>query len=163
MIRTLRLAAALFTLAIPALVAAAASADSNPIPFTASFSGSAAISSPVLTSFTGKGVATHMGAIATQGHADITGPDPSCLGGVANVNLETLKAANGDTLTIRSQDVACPTGPGVYHGTGQWMVIAGTGRFSDTRGQGSYDGSADFNGGTFTINLTGTLVLTDGA
>lgn len=98
-----------------------------------------------------------MGRIETGGRAYISGPDSSCPGGVANLNVEMLTAANGDTLTISSQDVACPTGPGRYHGTGQWTVIGGTGRFSETTGQGSYDGSADFNAGTFVIDLTGAL------
>jgi hypothetical protein len=160
MIRKLHLAAVTFlALATPGLGAASASAASSPIPFTASFSGSAAITSPTTTSFSGTGTATQMGRIASQGHVDITGSDPSCPGGVANVNTETLTAANGDRLTITSQDVACPTGPGEYHGTGHWTVTSGTGRFSNATGQGSYDGTADFNAGTFVINLTGAIAL----
>jgi hypothetical protein len=157
------LTATVLALASAAGGAASASAASAPIPFRASFSGSAAIASPVLTTFAGAGIATQMGTVSTRGHADITGPDPSCPGGVANINYETLTAANGDTLTIRSQDVACPTGPGQYHGSGLWSVIGGTGRFSETTGKGSYDGSADFAAGTFTINLTGTLTLANAA
>lgn len=136
----------------------AGAAGSQQIPFNASFSGTAT-SSPDSSSFVGKGNATHMGHITTSGVADNFRPDGSCPGGVANTNTETLTAANGDTLTITSQDVACPTAPGVYHGAGQWTVTGGTGRFGDASGHGSYDGSANFNAQTFTINLTGTLVM----
>jgi hypothetical protein len=158
MIKKLQLAAlTLLTFATLGLAPGSASANSSPIPFRASFSGSAAITSPTTTSFAGTGVATEMGRIANQGHVEITGSDPSCPGGVANVNVETLTAANNDTLTVTSQDVACPAGPGLYHGSGQWTVTGGTGRFNRASGEGSYDGSADFNAGTFTINLTGNV------
>ena len=151
------LAATLLGLGALALGTSAASAAGNQVPFKASFSGSAAITSQTTTSFAGTGIASHMGRIVSEGHADITGSDGSCPGGVANVNAETLVAANGDTLTITSQDVACPTGPGRYHGTGRWTVTGGTGRFDSASGQGTYGGNADFTAGTFTITLTGTL------
>lgn len=138
----------------------AASAQTHPLPFSATFSGAAAFTSQTTTSFTGAGNATHMGQIVTMGYALITGSDNTgCAGGIANTNVETLTAANGDALTITSVDVACPTGPGQYHGTGHWVVTAGTGRFSDARGDGSFDGNSDFGAGTFAIRLTGTVVL----
>jgi hypothetical protein len=155
-----RTAVTILSLGIAGLSASAASAASSQIPFRASFAGSGEQTSQTTTAFQGSGTATHLGRIATDGHVLITGfDDSSCPGGVPNINVETLTAANGDTLTITSQDVACPTAPGVYHGTGQWTVTAGTGRFSDAAGHGSYDGSADFNAGTFYIDLTGTLRL----
>ena len=141
--------ATLLGLGALALGTSAASAAGN--------SGSAAITSQTTTSFAGSGIASHLGRIVSEGHADITGSDGSCPGGVANFNVETLVAANGDELTIASQDVACPTGPGRYHGTGRWKVTGGTGRFDNATGQGTYDGNADFTAGTFTITLTGTL------
>lgn len=100
-----------------------------------------------------------MGRITSDGHANISGSGDSCAGGLANVNVEVLTAANGDTLTVTSDDVACPTGPGQYHGTGQWQVTGGTGRFSDTTGFGSLNGSLDFNTGTFTVDLTGSISM----
>lgn len=158
MIKRIRIAgAALLALGALALGTSAASAASSQVPFKATFSGRAEILDPTTSGFTGAGTATHMGRIATEGRAYISGLNSSCPGGVANLNVETLTAASGDTLTISSQDVACPTGPGLYHGTGQWTVTGGTGRFSGATGQGTYDGSADFNAGTFTIDLTGGL------
>ena len=152
----------LATVGLLLLFTASAAAGSHAVPFKADFSGTATTSQSS-SSFVGAGNASHMGHITTNGVADGFRPDSSCPGGVANTNTETLTAANGDTLTITSQDVACPTAPGVYHGTGQWTVTGGTGRFSGAGGQGSYDGSADFNAHTFTIDLTGTLVMSSGA
>ena len=140
----------------------AASASGRGSPFQAHFSGAAQITTATTTSFIGSGMATRTGRITTNGGADITGSDSSCPGGVANTNFETLTTPDGDTLTLSSQDVACPTGPGTYHGTGHWSITGGTGRFDGAIGQGSFDGSSDFNEGTFTITLTGTLTMQDG-
>jgi hypothetical protein len=138
----------------------AASAQTHSLPLNATFSGAAAFTSQTTTSFTGAGTAILMGQIATVGHALITGSDnTNCTGGIANTNVETLTAANGDTLTISSADVACPTGPGQYHGTGHWVLTGGTGRFSDASGDGSFEGNSDFEAGTFAIQLTGTVVV----
>jgi hypothetical protein len=155
------LGAAAMLVAVGTLLAPdAASAQTYPLPFNATFSGAAAFTSPTTTSFSGAGYATHMGQILTIGHALITGSDnTNCAGGIANTNTETFTAANGDTLTITSADVACPTGPGQYHGTGHWVVTGGTGRFSDASGDGSFDGNSDFGAGTFAIHLTGSVVV----
>lgn len=98
-----------------------------------------------------------MGAITTQGQAVIEGPSDSCPGGIVNVNTEILTDNDGNTLTIVSEDVACPVAPGLLHGTGQWTVVAGTGRFSGATGSGSLDGYADFIVGTFDVTLSGTV------
>ena len=58
--------------------------------------------------------------------------------------------------------MACPNSPGKYHGTGHWAVTGATGRFHAAAGQGSFDGNSDFNAGTFTMTLTGTLALPEG-
>jgi hypothetical protein len=158
--KELRLSAAtLLALGTLGLGAISASAANQQVPLKATFAGSAQRTSQTTVAFSGTGNATQMGRITTDGHVDITGSDSSCQGGVANVNVETLTGANGDKLTISSQDVACPTGPGQYHGTGKWTVTGGTGKFSDATGQGSFDGHSDFNAGTFTTTLTGALDL----
>ena len=133
------------------------SAASDQHSFTGSYSGGVAFTGPTTVTFSGMGIATSLGSSATQGHADITGPDSSCPGGIANVNYETLTAANGDSLTITSDDVACPISPNVFHGTGHWVVVGGTSRFSGTAGQGHIDGHSDFNQGLFSFQWTGTL------
>jgi len=130
--------------------------------FRATLAGSVAMTSQTTLSFIGAGTATQMGRITNAGSIVITGSDPSCPNAIANVNTETLTTAGGDTLTIVSQDIACPTGPGTVHGTGQWHVTGGTGRFAGTTGTGVADGGADFNAGTFTMNLTGTLEMSHG-
>jgi hypothetical protein len=126
--------------------------------FNARYSGSAAFTSPTTTSLIGTGTATDMGRVSTQGNVDITGSTSSCPGGLANVDTETLTSANHrNTLTIVNQGVACLTGPNQYHCTGQWTVTGGTGKFSDATGHGKFDGFSDYNKGTFSISLTGTV------
>jgi hypothetical protein len=140
----------------------ASAVANNSIPFNASFSGTAVLTSQTSATFTGTGNATHLGQITTVGDAVVTGVSETPCGGLdanTNVNTETLTAANGDTLTIASDDIGCRTGQYQYHGTGNWTVTNGTGRFSDASGEGSFDGHSDFAAGTFAIDLTGTLVL----
>jgi hypothetical protein len=129
--------------------------------FKASFSGTALPSAPNVVSFTGSGSATLMGRITTQGQAAIEGLSDSCPGGIANVNTEILTDNDGDTLTIVSDDVACPVAPGLLHGTGRWTVSGGTGRFSGATGSGSLDGYSNFNTGTFNVTLAGTVTSSD--
>jgi hypothetical protein len=156
--KKLRIAAAtLLALGTLGLSAFPASAAGHQHRFKASYSGRARLISQTTASFIGIGRATQMGRITTDGLVVVTGPDSSCPGGLANVNVETLTAANGDKLTITAQDVACPTGPGRFHGTGHWTVTGGTGRFSDAAGQGSIEGGSDFNAGTFSITLKGHI------
>ena len=127
------------------------------VPFGGSYSGTAAFTSATTITFSGTGVATYLGRGANEGHVIVTGQDSSCPGGIANVNDETLTAANGDTLLLTSYDVACPTSPGVLHGTGHWVVTGGTGNFSGASGQGTIEGHSDFNQGVFAFRLTGTI------
>jgi hypothetical protein len=132
-------------------------AGAQETPFRGSYSGTAAFTSATTITFSGTGIATHLGNGANEGHVVVTGPESSCPGGIANINYETLTAANGDTLLLTSYDVACPISPGVLHGTGHWVVTGGTGRFSGASGQGTIDGHADFNQGVFSFQFTGTL------
>ncbi len=139
------------------LVGNSASAAGTQVPFQASYSGTAAFTSATTALFTGKGIATHLGSSTNENHITVSGPS-SCPGGFANINVETLTAANGDTLVLTGDhDQACPTGPNAFHGTGHWTVTGGTGRFAGATGQGTFDGSADFNQGTFSFQLTGTI------
>lgn len=140
----------------------AAYASQPQVPFKATLAGIAAMTSQTTVSFTGTGIASHMGRITNAGRVVFTGSDPSCPNAIANVNTETLTTNAGDTLTIVSKDVACPTGPGAFHGTGQWHVTGGTGRLAGTTGHGTADGGADFNAGTFTFTLTGTIAVPNG-
>jgi hypothetical protein len=132
-------------------------AGTHEVPFMGSYSGTAAVTSATTLTFSGTGIATLLGTGANEGQVVITGPDSSCPGGIANINYETLTAANGDTLMLTSYDVACPISPGVLHGTGHWVVTGGAGRFSGASGQGTIEGHADFNQGVFSFQLTGTI------
>jgi len=144
-------------------VNSASAAADHQVPFRAFYSGTAVFtpattSQPAHALFTGTGIASHLGLSTNVNHITVTGPATSCPGGFANINVETLTAANGDTLELTGpHDVGCPTHPGVVHGTGQWTVTGGTGRFAGATGQGTFVGGADFNRGTFSFQLTGTI------
>jgi hypothetical protein len=143
------------TAAAPPLIVAA----NDQVPFKALMLGSAAFTDPTTAEFQGSGHATHLGLFTFGGVALLSPSTGSCPGGpnVPNVHTETLTAANGDELVIQMVNVACPTGPYTYRGIGQWTVLSGTGRFQDVTGQGTNEGHADFEGGTFVMALTGTL------
>jgi hypothetical protein len=132
-------------------------ASAHQVPFSASYSGTAILTSPTSATFSGMGTATHLGTSTNEAYSVVTGPDSSCPGGLANNHYETLTAANGDTLSLISYDVGCPMGPGQFHGIGHWVVTGGTGRFSGATGQGSFDGHSDFNLQVFALQLTGTI------
>jgi hypothetical protein len=134
-----------------------AAASAQQVPFSASYSGTAILTSPTSATFSGTGIATYLGASTNQGNSVVTGPDSSCSGGLANDHYETLTAANGNTLSLISYDVACPVSPGQFHGTGHWVVTGGTGRFSGASGQGTFNGHSDFNQGVFSFQLTGAI------
>lgn len=143
-----------------------ASRESSQIPFKATFSGRSDQPSPTTILLDGSGTASHLGRVTNDGHVSVTGLSNDCTEGVTATNVEILTAANGDTLTITSHDVTCPTPPGQtsnYHGTGHWTVTGGTGRFSRTSGSGSFDGIADLQGHTFTVTLDGSLDLGEGS
>ena len=147
-----------FTLGL--LVLGPATAADNGVPFKARLSGAAAFTSPTTVEFHGAGQATHLGSFVAGGAAILDPPTGSCPGGVPgipNVHTETLTAADGDELVVRMVNVGCPTGPFTFHGTGQWTVLSGTGRFEHATGQGTNEGNADFETGTFELVLTGTV------
>jgi hypothetical protein len=135
----------------------ASAAGTHQVPFQASYSGTAAFTSATTALFTGTGIARHLGRSTNVNHITVSGP-ASCPGGFANINVETLTAANGDTLVLTGDhDQGCPIGPNAVHGTGDWTVTGGTGRFAGATGQGTFDGVADFNQGTFSFQLAGTI------
>ncbi len=129
------------------------------VPFKAFMSGSAAFTSPTTVEFQNTGLATHLGRFVASGVAVLDASTGSCPGGpnVPNVHTETLTAANGDQLVIQMVNVACPTGPYTFRGTGHWTVLSGTGRFQNATGQGTNEGHVDFESSTFVMVLTGTL------
>ena len=137
---------------------AAYAAHTQMVPFSGSYSGAVSFAVNRTPLFNGIGISTHMGRGTSDGYVVVTSVTPG--GDIVNDNYETLTAANGDTLTILSHDVASPilTMPGWYHGMGQWSVTGGTGRFKDATGKGTLDGiSHPIPGGTFNFQITGTI------
>ena len=136
----------------------ASAAAGHQVPFRASYSGTAAFTSATTALFTGTGIASHLGRSTNVNNITVLSGPVSCPGGFANKNVETLTAANGDKLMLTGpHDVGCSIRPGVVHGTGDWTVTGGTGRFAGATGQGTFDGGANFNTGTFSFQLTGTI------
>ena len=137
----------------------ASAAAGHQVPFRASYSGTAAFNSATGTAlFTGTGIASHLGRSTNVNNITVWSGPVSCPGGFANINVETLTAANGDKLVLTGDhDQGCPAGPNAVHGTGDWIVTGGTGRFAGATGQGTFVGGADFNQGTFSFQLTGTI------
>src|SRR5439155_23603111 len=81
-----------------------------------------------------------------------------------NVNTETLTSLDdGDQLVIELNDASCQVSPYVFHGTGNWHVIGGTGTFVGATGTGTVDGGATFSQDpthstrTFNITFTGSI------
>lgn len=107
----------------------------------------------------GAGIATQLGHTSNHGDIILTGPDSSCPGGLANIHVDTLTAANGDSITITAHDVACPIGPLQFRGSGTWVVTAGTGRFSDATGAGVINGGANFATQEFSFVMSGTIAV----
>lgn len=132
------------------------------VPFAASFQGHIGFTDETMTAvaWSGSGVATRLGRAAGAGNIVLTGRDDvTCPGGIANVHTATLTAADGDAVTLTSQDVSCPLGGGQFHGSGHWTVTGGTGRFASVTGSGSILGDANFATGAFNVSWTGSFVL----
>jgi hypothetical protein len=159
-LRPVVLAIGLMTVALPNLASAAPGSPTG-APFRATYTGTGAFTSATTVQFNGTGTASLLGASTNHGDIAITGPDASCTNGLANTNTETLRAASGDVLVITMHDVSCPISTNVFHGTGHWEVTRGTGRFLGATGQGTVDGGADFNRGTFAFTIVGRIVLAD--
>ncbi len=153
---TVALLIALITSGISANLAFA---SSNMVPFTASISGTVVLTSPTTAVLSGSGNGTYMGPITYAGNVSNITPTPT---GLTNDLVETLTAANGDTITFFCKEVAVQTSPGVFHGTDQWVVTGGTGRFAGATGSGTADTHVDLNKGTFTKNVTGTISAPNG-
>jgi hypothetical protein len=114
------------------------------VPFRATFA-----TEPVVVGFCGpacltldiggEGQATHLG------RTDIAGPSQVDLMSGVQTGTSVLTAANGDTLVIAFEGSAVPEGPTpndpVNFG-GTWEVTAGTGRFENAVGSGTYSGRA---------------------
>jgi hypothetical protein len=156
--RVISLAAAAVALGL--LAPTPANAANDWLPFMARLSGTAAFTSPTTAEFHGGGQATLLGQFASDGVAILDAPTGTCPGdvlGIPNVHTETLTAANGDQIVIRMVNVACPTGPFTFHGTGHWTVPGGTGRFERVTGEGTIEGDANFGTSTFALTLTGAI------
>ena len=136
--------------------ATSAHAAPTQVPFTGSYAGTLTSTSPTTVALSGTGVATYLGPITEKGLITIQGP-ASCAGGFAVLTNETLANATGNALTLAFNAVMCPVSPGVFQGTGTWVVSGGTGQFSGAAGQGTTHSIGDFNQDLFGCLLTGAI------
>lgn len=136
------------------------SASTHMVPFQSTYSGTITpAQGPPPLVLSGKGVASQLGASTNQGYIVVSGP-ANCAGGFATTHTETLTSTDdGSTINLTISDISCPVSPGsmIYHGQGTYVVTSGTGRFAGASGSGTFDGHGNFNTGTYTITLTGTI------
>jgi len=130
-------------------------AEDHQVPFFASYAGTVTFGAQA-NFLEGTGRSTHLGRSTDEATVVITAP-PDANGCIPNVQTHTLTAANGDTLTLTNFDLACPEGPGLFHGTGEWQVTGGTGRFSGATGGGTLSGHIDFIAAQYTLDLSGGI------
>lgn len=126
-------------------------------PFAATLAGKVTVGVGTFT-FVGGGTSEPLGQVTNQGVARATGVSLACLVGLRNTNVETLTTSDGSTLTLRSQDLGCLSGLGIFHGLGHWTVTGATGRLAGTTGSGTLEGRVNLLTGTFTMVAKGTLI-----
>jgi hypothetical protein len=73
---------------------------------------------------------------------------------------DTLTAADGDSLVMSMDGLACPTeSPGAFDAVGSWHVVRGTGRFAGVTGQGTFDGHPNVITEHGSVTLEGWLSI----
>jgi hypothetical protein len=127
------------------------------LPFSGTYRGTVAFTSPTSGAFQGSGTASYLGKSTIVGTVQAVGPASSCSDGFAAQHTVTLTAANGDQLSLVVTDDSCQVAPGMYEGTGTYEITGGTGRFAGATGSGTFDGRGDFNTGTFLQTFNGTI------
>ena len=135
--------------------ASSASAAQTSVPYKSSITGTVAVTGPTTFALAGQGTSSHLGNTKYSGVVTITNVDGN--GVITDTLVETLTAANGDTVTLLCHQVATPVSAGVLHGVDTWTVISGTGKFTGATGSGTGTTDADLVHGTFTKVATGTI------
>lgn len=136
---------------------------STQVPFMGSYSGVIIPPhGPPPVTLSGSGTANYLGRSTNYGHVAVTRP-ASCANGFDTQNTETLTSTDdGDQIDLTIADESCPIAPGVYQGSGTYVVTGGTGRFAGASGTGAFDSQGDFNQGTVTFSLHGTISQPNG-
>ena len=99
-----------------------------------------------------------------QGDITITGA-AACTNGFTASHTDTLTASDGSQLTVVITESSCPKpmSPNIYHCSGTYDIVSGTGSFATvTGGDGEWSGVVTFatNGsgsGTFNSQYSGTI------
>lgn len=148
------LAAALCVVALGSPVLAA-----RPVPFKASIDTVIAVvgfcgPTCVVLNTSGSGQTTHMGRVS------VDGPTLTDFAALTQTGTSTFTAADGSELVFRVQGTFHFTSATDVAFSGTWTVISGTGRFSDSSGGGSYQGTGSVALNTGELELSGTVTDT---
>lgn len=148
-------------LVLPGTSEARSAAKPKPVPFEASVWGTVSSGGDELHFLLdGTAIASHLGRSKYSGDVEIETQD-NVSGVITDTLVETLTAANGDTITILCEQTAVPVGPGAFHGTDKWTVIGGTGRFSNASGSGTGDTQVDLVNHVFSKHMSGSISTCD--
>src|SRR4051812_14061563 len=104
--------------------ASSASAAQTSVPFKSSITGTVTSTGPTTFALAGRGTSNPLGKTSYSGTVTITNTDDH--GVITDTLVETLTAANGDTVTLLCHQVATPVSSGVLHGVDTWTVVGGT-------------------------------------
>jgi hypothetical protein len=159
-----RLATVFFVAVLVVLAAPTAFADKGgtDLPFRVHGSGTLSAAGP----FSGTVQGTHIGKGTFSGSFVFIGPPILPCSAGSNVpnftRVQTLTAANGDTINQTTVGTVCQSGPTTFPAEETYTIVGGTGRFSTATGSGHQTSFADFSNGfgnpaTYTFTQDGTI------
>ena len=108
----------------------------------------------VVLDISGSGQATHLGRVS------VDGPSFTDLVAGTQTGTSTLTAADGSQLEVEIDGTFGFTSATDVEFSGSWSVISGTGRFEDSSGGGSYEGTASIASNTGTLLMEGEVTDT---
>jgi hypothetical protein len=95
-----------------------------------------------------------------MGRVSAEGPSFTDFVAGTQTGTSTLTAADGSELEVEIDGTFSFTSPTDVTFSGAWTVISGTGRFEDSDGSGTYNGTASVASNTGQLFMTGTLTDT---
>jgi hypothetical protein len=116
--------------------------------------------------FSGTVQGTHIGKGTFSGSFVFIGPPILPCSAGSNVpnftRVQTLTAANGDTINQTTVGTVCQLGPTTFPAEETYTIVGGTGRFSTATGSGHQTSFADFSNGfgnpaTYTFTQDGKI------
>ena len=126
-------------------------------PTSASTSQAVTINSQIdLNTEPATGTWTATGGIADSGTLSEPVLNPVGVGSL-QLHIERVLVGGQGSITIRIQSSLTGFSEGIGSFTGHWVVISGTGAYTDLHGEGLRTATADVNAGIVTETLTGNV------